>query len=905
MKRNLLIAVLILITPLLSNGQTLVTGNVTDKVTQEPLVGAAVVVQGTRRGTITDLDGNFQIRAISGELIVISQLGYVREEIPVESNFNLMVSLAEDVNLLQGFTLVGSRNPNRSELTSPVPIDVIPFSNIQKLSPQIDVSQMLTYAVPSFQSNRQSSSDGSEHIDPAVIRGLGPDQTLVLINGKRRHTTSLLNNQGSLGVGSVGTDLNAIPAAAIERVEVLRDGASAQYGSDAIAGVVNIILKQNTDALDIYAGSGVTSSGDGEYFQVNANYGSALGKKGGYLNFTGDYSFRGTTNRTGNHDLIIFDQSALGNFFAYDFTSNSMASRQYDDDMLAQNGLSRDDFNFRIGDAQTKNLAGFVNLGLPFGNNGQHEFYSFGGVNFRQGLGNGFRRLPSETSNVVTELFPFGFQPNTESEIFDGSLAVGSKFDVGKGWVVDLSNTFGTNSFDYIVTNTNNASMGANSPTRFDAGAHQFTQNTINLDGRKFFKDIAAGFNLAGGAEFRLENYQIRSGEEASYRNYQFVTNPDGSISNPSGIAGGSQSFQGFRPENEVNENRTNVAFYADAELDVVKAWTVAAAARYETYSDFGSALTGKLATMYRFTNSLAGRATISTGFRAPSLHQRYFSYVSTNILPSGQLGQSGIFTNEGVIAQTLGIPSLKEERSRNYSAGVTFNPGNGFSITLDAYKIDVDDRIILTGDFGQDAFGTPVPPIQRLLLPLGAETARILTNGINTETVGLDLVATYSLPAGGGILDFILAGNHNETTIVGDLNISEELIGQEGVFLNPAASMAIERGNPRTKVAFSTTYSASKWSVLFRNTYFGDVVRDGFPFGKIQRLTPKIVTDLSLSYQLTPELAATVGSNNLLNVFPDLQIYENSYFGVFKYAPEQMGMSGAFFFGRLNYRLK
>lgn len=891
--------------PLLTNGQTLVTGNVTDRVTQEPLVGAAVVVQGTRRGTVTDMEGNFQIRAIAGKLIVISQLGYVREEIPVESEFNLMVSLVEDVNLLQGFTLVGSRNPNRSELTSPVPIDVIPFSNIQKLSPQIDVSQMLTYAVPSFQSNRQSSSDGSEHIDPVVIRGLGPDQTLVLINGKRRHTTSLLNNQGSLGVGSVGTDLNAIPAAAIERVEVLRDGASAQYGSDAIAGVVNIILKQNTDALDVYAGTGVTSSGDGEYFQVNANYGSALGKKGGYLNLTGDYSFRGTTNRTGHHDLIIFDQSALGNFFAYDFTSNSIASRQYDNDMLAQNGLTRDDFNFRIGDAQTKNLAGFVNLSLPFGNNGQHEFYSFGGVNFRQGLGNGFRRLPSETRNVVPELFPFGFQPNTESEIFDGSLAVGSKFDVGKGWVVDLSNTFGTNSFDYIVTNTNNASMGASSPTRFDAGGHQFTQNTINLDGRKFFKDIAAGFNLAGGAEFRLENYQIRPGEEASYRNYRFVTNPDGSISNPSGIAGGSQSFQGFRPENEINENRTNVAFYADAELDVVKAWTVAAAARYETYSDFGSALTGKLATMYRFTSTLSGRATISTGFRAPSLHQRYFSYVSTNILPSGQLGQSGIFTNEGAIAQTLGIPSLKEERSRNYSAGVTYNPGNGFSITLDAYKIDVDDRIILTGNFGQNAFGSPVPAIQSLLSPLGAQTARILTNGINTETMGLDVVATYSLPVGEGILDFVLAGNYNETAIVGDLNISEELIGQEGVFLNPAAAMAIERGNPRSKVAFSATYSATKWSLLFRNTYFGDVVRDGFPFGNIQHLTPKIVTDLSVSYQVTPELSATVGSNNLLNVFPDLQIYENSYFGVFTYAPEQMGMSGAFFFGRLNYRLK
>jgi iron complex outermembrane receptor protein len=211
---------------------------------------------------------------------------------------------------------------------------------------------------------------------------------------------------------------------------------------------------------------------------------------------------------------------------------------------------------------------------------------------------------------------------------------------------------------------------------------------------------------------------------------------------------------------------------------------------------------------------------------------------------------------------------------------------------------------VILSGSFGQDAFGGPVAEIQDLLLPLGAETASFLSNGIDTETFGLDIVATYNLPVKSGVLDFILAANFNRTTIIGDLNISPELIGQEEVFLSPAARAAIETGNPRSKVNFAVNYTVQKWSFLYRNTYFGEVIRDGFPFGVVQKLAPKLVTDLAASYQLTDKLSATVGSNNLLDVFPDVQVYPNTYFGVFQYAPEQMGMSGAFFFARLNYRL-
>jgi iron complex outermembrane receptor protein len=863
-----------------------------------------VQVKNTTRGTATDGSGKFIIQASPGEVLAFSYVGYTSSQVSLTDNSSLTVSLSADTKVLQDLLIVGSRNVNRTELNTPVAVDVIQFRDIQRTSPQYDVTQMLTYNIPSFQSNRQSASDGSEHIDPAAIRGLGPDQTLVLINGKRRHTTSLLNNQGSLGVGSVGTDLNAIPVAAIERIEVLRDGAAAQYGSDAIAGVVNVVLKKNTGQLNTYVGGGLTSRGDGEYFQVNSNYGFGVGKKGGYINLTGDYSFRGTTNRTSNHDLIIFDQSELGNFFAYDFADDPVASRQFDDRELAARGLTRDDFNFRIGDAQTNNLSFFYNLSIPYGRDNRGELYSFAGLSYREGRGNGFRRLPSETSNVVPDLYPNGFQPNTTSQIWDRSIVVGSRYKFKNEWRLDLSNTFGNNRFDYGVTNTNNASLGINSPTEFEAGGHAFSQNTINLDVSRFYKNILSGFNLAFGSEFRIDQYKIQQGEEASWRNYAFVTSPDGTVSNPSGLSGGAQSFNGFTPLNAVNASRTNFGMYADSELDVTTNWTVGLAGRYENYSDFGSALIGKITTRYAITKALAIRAAANTGFRAPSLHQQYFSYVSTNILPSGALGQSGIFRNTDPIARSLGIPELKEERSQNASVGFTFNPSPRLNLAVDGYLITVQDRIVLTGSFGQDAFGGPVPETQTLLLPFGAETASFLTNGINTETRGVDIVATYNLPINNSALDFTLAANYNKTQIVGDLNISDQLIGQEDIFLSPAGRASIETGRPRNKAVLGINYSTGKLNVLVRNTYFGKVIRDGFPFGEIQELTPKLVTDLSLSYNFTNTLGLTIGANNLFDVFPDVQIYPNSYFGVFKYAPEQMGMTGAFYFARLNVKL-
>ncbi|MGF6846046.1 iron complex outermembrane receptor protein [Chitinophaga sp. W3I9] len=808
---------------------------------------------------------------------------------------------APAIRTLNEVVTVGTRSSGRTRLNTVAPVDVFHLSKIQILTPQNDLNQILQYISPSFNSNRQSSSDGSEHIDPASIRGLGPDQLLVLINGKRRHTTSLVNNQGTVGNGSVGTDLNAIPSAAIERIEVLRDGASAQYGSDAIAGVINIILKQNTQQLFAALTGGVTSRGDGGLGQLSLNYGAGLGKQGGYINITGEAYQRGKTTRAQNNNLIIFDQSSLDNYFAYDFTNDPAASRKYDDDMLKQKGLKRDDFNFQIGDAQIKNGGVFYNLSLPF-NNSQSEFYSFGGYSYRQGEGFGFRRLPSDPTVNVYTIYPDGFQPTTDSRIHDRSIAVGLKHKFGE-WQADLSNTLGDNRFDYEVDHTVNASLQNASPTSFKAGGHEFLQNTTNLDFSRRFAGVAAGFNLAFGAEFRVDDYRIRTGEEASWKNYALVENPDGTVSNPSGLAGGSQSFTGFSPDNAIHKNRNNTGVYIDGELDVTSRWLISAASRLEHYSDFGTALSGKFATRYKISDVLNVRGAVSNGFRAPSLHQQYFSYVSTDILPDNTLGQSGFFTNQSTVAKALGIPKLKQETSVNYSLGFTAQAAHNFSISVDGYLTNIKNRIVLTGSFGFDANGDPVDAIQQIINPLGASSARFFSNGIDTRTAGIDVVADYNLRSGPHSFNASLGFNYNKNKITGNLHIPDGLKGQEQIFFSPNDSILITDGTPRVKANLSLTYGYKKFSVLLRNVYFGEVSRNSFPFGEVQVHKGKVVTDLSFSYNLKP-VTITVGANNILDVFPDEQVYGNSYFGVFKYASVQMGTLGSFYFARVGINI-
>lgn len=868
---------------------------------QQPVVGATIVSLPSGKGAASDEKGYFSFSIESSDSkLRITAINYDPYEAALAQQESFEIILTTSSIDLSDIVLVGTRAPGRTRLNTTAPVDVFNVGRLQLTAPQNDINQLLQYASPSFNSNRQSSSDGTEHIDPASLRGLGPDQLLVLINGKRRHTTSLINNQGTIGNGSVGTDLNAIPASAIERIEVLRDGAAAQYGSDAIAGVINVILKKNIKTLYAAATGGATSRGDGALQQLNLNYGTALGRNGGFINVTAEAYNRGRTTRAQNHNLIIFDQSALDNYFSYDFTNDPAASRKYDDDKLNELGLNRDDFNFQIGDARIKNISGFLNLGLPF-KNGKGEFYAFGGYSFRKGEGYGFRRLPSDYSVNVYSIFANGYQPNTSSHIHDRSLSAGIKFNAGL-WKGDLSNTIGNNRFDYSVNNTVNASLEAQSPTSFKAGGHEFLQNSTNLDFSRYFSGVAAGLNLALGAEFRVDQYRIRAGEEASWKNYALVTEPDGTVSNPSGLAGGSQSFPGFSPENAINKSRNNVSVYADAEADLTKKWLLGAAARFEHYSDFGATINGKISSLYKLADGFNLRGSVSSGFRAPSLHQQYFSYISTNILPDNTLGQAGFFTNNSDVAKALNIQKIKEETSVNYTLGITASPIKNLRISLDGYLINIKDRIVLTGSFGYDPFGEPVEAIQEILNPLGASSARFFSNAVDTRTSGIDFVADYTIGTSQHKLNIALGLNVNKTKIT-NTHIPALLKGQEQIFFSPADSVLIISGTPRTKANLTLNYTIKKFAITLNNVYFGKVVRNGFPFGPIQEFKGKLATDLSLSYTFSP-LTITIGANNLFDVFPDKIVYDNSYFGVFKYQPVQMGMNGAFYFGRLTLNL-
>ncbi|HEX8013916.1 MAG TPA: TonB-dependent receptor [Flavobacterium sp.] len=545
--------------------------------------------------------------------------------------------------------------------------------------------------------------------------------------------------------------------------------------------------------------------------------------------------------------------------------------------------MKRDDFNFQIGDAKIQNIQGFFNASIPL--NEQIEFYASGGISHRKGTGYGFRRLPSETENVVASIFPFGFQPELNSVVPDLCSSCGFKFKFGE-WKLDLSNTIGQNKFVYEVSNTNNVSLGDASPTEFEAGNHSFLQNTVNADISRLYKEIFNGLNVAFGAEYRFEKYKIVPGEEASY------------------IDGGAQSFPGFSPLNQVNEDRNSVGVYADVEADITDKFLVGIAGRYEDYSDFGNTINGKLSARYKILDNLSVRGAIGSGFRAPSLHQQYFNNIATDVV-DGEVLNSGIFRNDSDVAKQLGIPKLKEETSKNYSLGVVFSPTKQLHITADYYNIKIDNRIILTGNLGNDAYGEPVEDLRELFAQYGAETGRFFTNAINTTTNGLDVVIDYDLNLGKGKLNLSLLYNYNDNKVDDQLNnIPSLFVGQEDVYYGPQERSLIETNTPKHKGTFAINYGLDKWNFLLRNTYFGEVTRDGFPFGGIQKHGGKVVTDLTAAYKITPKIQFALGANNLFDIFPDRQIYENSYFGVFKYAPVQMGTTGAYYFGRLSLTL-
>lgn len=902
-----------------------ITGKVTDS-RGDALPGVSVLVKGSNKGTTTEGDGTYRISANVGDVLVFSFVGFESREVLVGGSQAINVRLSESMSLLNEIIVTGTRSSGRTKIDTPVPVDVIPLAEVTNTVGQVDINQILTFIAPSFQSARQTVADGTDHIDPAQLRGLGPDQLLVLINGKRRHQSALVNVNGTVNRGSVGTDMNAIPATAVDRIEILRDGAAAQYGSDAIAGVINIILKKkigftantsygfhNTTYAKNYAlntlnklpGSPNVTVNDGGTVQFGANYGFKIGERG-FVNLTGEYTDRQPTNRTGTYTGQIFPL---------------VDGKNADEATLQQKGLTRNDFDMRIGNSRIK--GGGVMLNAELALSETFTFYAFGGLNNKKGEAAGFYRypggVPAAARTNVFAVYPNGFLPLINSNVTDASLAAGVRGKLGD-WNVDLSNTFGQNVFDFTISNSVNYTQALTQPNfqqKFDAGGLKFLQNTVNLDfSRKY--DVLAGMNVAAGAEFRIDQFGVRAGEESSWKNFD----------TKSGVAAGSQVFGGFLPSNEGTFSRNSKAVYVDVEQDITKRLLVSGALRFENYSDFGSTLNYKVSARYKVTDNFALRASTSSGFRAPSMQQRF--YAKSNTLFVSQNGQlvpveSGTFTNESAVATILGIPKLKQETSVSYSVGGTVQLARALELTVDAYQIDIDDRIVLTNNF--TAGGNA--DLKTKLDAANANTANVFTNAINTRSRGLEAVLNYSTRiAETQTLKLVVAATFIQNRVKKDANGNPiimaspvlEATGQKGNYFNREDQSRIEIANPQNKVSGMATYKVGKFSAMLRAVYFGKVTAldpsmnpakpETFPVNGFtgnretldQMFDPKTVVDASLTYQLVKSLALTVGANNVFDTYQDMHTHANNFSsGRFVYSRrvQQMGFSGRYVFAR------
>ncbi len=920
----------------LSAQQQQVKGRVTDAATGEPLSGVSIKLKSSKQaGTLSGEDGRFTLSAAPGAVVDFSFVGHKTVSVTVDGQTDMLVQLPLNAAELNEVVFVGSRGGARAKIETPVPVDIIKINQVGLPTAKTDLTSILNYAAPSFNYNKQSGADGADHVDLGTLRGLGPDQTLVLINGKRRHQTAFVALFGTRGRGNSGVDLNAFPEGAVDRLEILRDGASAQYGSDAMAGVINILLKKDVNHWNIntgwsgyydtknnarkfnagnqyYSGNAI----DGGTYTLSVNNGFSIGKNGGLINITGDFLRQAKTYRqadtsdpTGNKNSLLYINSGRRAF----------------------------------GDGSVTTAGGMYNMEIPFSAAGKARFYSFGGYNFKASDAFAYtrnysakpERFPTDANGKLIpdpailrtsgdgEIY---YNPHIQTHIQDVSIAMGVKGQGNSGWNWDFSNTLGRNDFHYYGDKTFNASLiGQAAPNHFNDGGFNFLQNTVNADFDKTFKSVAQGLNLGLGAEFRYEKYGIYSGEERSYKNYD-----------PNGVqASGSQGFPGFSNTDAVNANRSNVGAYADVALDVTKAWLVDAAVRFEYYSDFGSVLTGKLATRYKVSSNFNIRGSVSTGFRAPSLAQIHFSNTLTSF-SGGQLVQSLIAPNTSVIAKAAGIPDLKQETSVNGSLGFSWKPVSNFTLTIDGYIVKVKDRVVLSGLFSKDDATLPASFTSQF--PAQVSTAQFFANAVSTTNTGIDIVADYSVKLGRGSLKVLLAGNLQHISI-DDIHVPAALNDSklhQKTFYSDREEAFLKASAPKGKFSLGLDYSLARLGFGAHFTSYGKILLLGFGdagspsndnpnYSGINPQVPsdanpavyvpetfnynhKVTTDIYVSYKLCKKLSLFAGADNLFNVHPDLGVnqlakgYAEDNESGGPWDSVQMGFNGRRLFGKLAF---
>ena len=756
--------------------------------------------------------------------------------------------------VIPSVSVVGSRRiGNASATDTAVPVDFIPMTKATEQGGQFDLAQVLNNVSPSFNSTRQTGADGADLVDSAALRGLGSDQTLVLVNGKRRHTVALVNLFGARNRGNTGTDMNAIPLMAIRNVQVLRDGAAAQYGSDAIAGVINIELKK-TLGCESVLGYGQYTEGDGENWLASAYCGVAVA--GGVLGITGEYYDRGRSNRSDADSPRI------------------------------------------IGDTKSQNQTIYLNGEFPAG---PGKLYFTAGAQRRDASsaawareGIGSEDIPSRNSAAM---YPNGFVPFINGDVDDRWGTVGFRWQLGE-WNADLSQTYGYNRLMYTIANTLNASIAnldllgggqGRSASSFDAGGFSFRQATTNLDFSRFYDGIANGMNVAFGFEHRRENYRIFAGEAGSWIDVDGL-----------GFGGnaGSQGFPGFQPGDAANRDRHSSAAYLDFEADIAPRTKLQAAVRHERYSDFGSTTTGKVAGAFKATDDLLLRASASTGFRAPSLQQVYFSSTFTDFV-AGVPMDVVLAPNGGKVANAAGIPKLHEEKSKSYTLGATWTPTKAISVTADLYHIQIDNRIVLSGRFDADNY----PALGAILQNLGVGQAQFFVNSVDTRTRGLDLTASHRTNLGAGKLATYLAMNFSKTEVTG-VHAPAALAGYEDVLLSERERLFIEQGGPRRKATLDFDYTLGQLESDFRIIHYGPQTLGTFSGPPVpnQYYKAKTSADLAFTWSFTEKTKLTVGGTNIFNVHPTQQNPDETDNG-FKYESVQFGLNGAAYFARLSHK--
>ncbi|OON61318.1 TonB-dependent receptor [Massilia sp. KIM] len=790
--------------------------------------------------------------------------------------------------------VTGTRVANRTALDTAAPVDIV-SSETLKNAGTTEMNQALSIALPSLNFPRPAITDGTDTIRPATLRGMAPDQTLVLVNSKRRHASSLVNVNGSIGRGSAAVDMNTIPTAIVKSVEVLRDGAAAQYGSDAISGVVNIRLrtdrsggeatvtygarKTEYDLWNDAAPAGAPWAGtapasrkrtDGQTATVSVWKGLELGENG-YLTIAAEYRDQHRTERSGYDMRQQYPRLASGAFDPRENTINR--------------------FNAWYGEPEMEQSTLFANAGASLG--GGVKLYGWASYQNRDARSGGFFRTAQDARNVPS-IYPDGFLPIIAPSVDDYAATGGATWTWG-AWDMDASLGYGKNKMEYDIQNTLNRSIGPTSKREFYAGGYSYDQTVLNLTGVRSVEiaGLASPLNVAVGMEARREGYKLFAGERESWDYYGQVL-PNGTPAAP-----GAQVFPGFRPSNETNSHRNAVGAFIDLEANLTPQLLTSFAIRGEKYSDFGNSLAGKLSARYDFSKEFALRGTIQNGFRAPSPQQQNFTATSTNFI-NGVPFEITTFKPSDPVAVALGAKPLEAEESINASIGAVMRFGD-VNLTVDAYRIDIDDRIVLSENLTQANVRSYLT--SRGFIGVGG--GRFFINGVDTETKGVDVVVSWPWNAGAaGRFDFTLAGNFTDTKVTKVPQTAQlSALSPAPVLFDRLNVLSLEKGQPENKLSANVNWKLGKWGGTVRATRYGKVLSPGTTANFDFELGAKTLVDLEARYALTPKLSLALGADNVFDQYPEtlppaLNTTGNTPFA--NYAP--FGRSGRYIYARASY---